>query len=55
MNKRKCVMSQIENKEKFSKCSQLCKPHESNKVIWNIKKNIHNPELIKNLKLNQKN
>ena len=54
MNKRKCVMSQIENKEKFSKCSQLCKPHESNKVIWNIKKNIHNPELIKNLKVKSK-
>ena len=38
MNKRSCVMKQIEDKEKFSMCSQLCKPHESNKIIWEIKK-----------------
>jgi hypothetical protein len=50
MNKRRCVMDQIENKEKFSMCSQLCKPHESNKVLWNIKKNLHRPELIASLK-----
>ena len=31
-------MKQIEDKEKFSMCSQLCKPHES-KIIWEIKKN----------------
>ena len=50
MNKRKCVMNQIENKEKFSMCSQLCKPHESNKIIWKIKENLHKPDLVKNLK-----
>lgn len=54
MSKRKCVMSQIENTEKFSKCSQLCKPHESNKVLWNIKKNLHKPELINDLKIKSK-
>lgn len=54
MSKRKCVMDQIENKEKFSMCSQLCKPHESNKVFWNIKQNIHNPELIASLKKRSK-
>ena len=54
MNKRKCVMNQIENKEKFSMCSQLCKPHESNKVIWNIKKNLNQSGLIDKLKLKSK-
>ncbi len=50
MKKRSCVMKQIENKEKFAMCSQLCKPHESNKIIWNIKQNLHKPDLINNLK-----
>ena len=50
MNKRSCVMKQIEDKEKFSMCSQLCKPHESNKIIWEIKKNLHRSDIIKNLK-----
>ena len=54
MNKRKCVMNQIENKEKFSMCSQLCKPHESNKVIWNIKKNFNQRGLLDKLKLKSK-
>ena len=31
-------------------CSQLCKPHESNKALWKIKQNIHRPEIIKTLK-----
>ena len=50
MKKRSCVMKLIENKEKFAMCSQLCKPHESNKIIWNIKQNMHRPDLINNLK-----
>ena len=54
MTTRKCVMSQIENKEKFSMCSQLCKPHESNKVIWNIKENLHKNGLINKLQLKSK-
>jgi len=46
---RKCVMDKINYKEKFSKCSQLCKPHESNKVLWSIKKNIDNKQYIHDL------
>ena len=33
---RKKVMHQIDNVECFSNCTQLCKPHESNKAVWNI-------------------
>ena len=29
-------MHQIEGVEKFSNCTKLCKPHESNKAIWEI-------------------
>jgi cyclic pyranopterin phosphate synthase len=54
LKKRKEVMNIIENKEKFSKCSQLCKPHESNKILWNIKRNIHKPGLIEKLKQKSK-
>ena len=52
VTKRKCVMNKIENLEKFSMCSQLCKPHESNKILWQIKNNLDNDdkETISNLK-----
>ena len=52
VKKRKCVMNKIENLEKFSMCSQLCKPHESNKILWQIKNNLDNDdkESISNLK-----
>ena len=29
-------MNQIDNVECFSNCTQLCKPHESNKAVWDI-------------------
>jgi hypothetical protein len=29
-------MNIINKKEKFSKCTHLCKPHESNKILWKI-------------------
>ena len=29
-------MNQIDNVECFSNCTQLCKPHESNKMFWYI-------------------
>ena len=29
-------MHQIEEVECFSNCTKLCKPHESNKAIWEI-------------------
>jgi wyosine [tRNA(Phe)-imidazoG37] synthetase (radical SAM superfamily) len=37
---RRKVMHQIEEVECFSKCTQLCKPHESNKAVWEIWKNM---------------
>ena len=36
MERRAAVMGLIENIECFSNCTKLCKPHESNKAIWNI-------------------
>ncbi len=47
---RNCVMDKINNKEKFSNCSQLCKPHESNKILWSIKENINNKKYIDGLR-----
>ena len=55
VNKRGCVMKQIENKEKFSMCSQLCKPHESNKMLWKIKQNLHNKKIIEDFKSQSEN
>ena len=34
------VMNQIENVECFKNCTKLCKPHESNKAVWDIWKNM---------------
>jgi len=36
---RKRVMNQIENVECFKNCTKLCKPHESNKMMWKLYKN----------------
>ena len=47
-------MGNICHVEKFSKCSQLCKPHESNKMLWNIKKNLKDKNAINNLKKKSK-
>ena len=52
---RKSVMHQIETIEKFSKCSQLCKPHESNKIVWSIKNNLNNQNYINDIKEKSKN
>lgn len=35
------VMHQIESVECFSNCTKLCKPHESNKAVWNIYESYH--------------
>ena len=40
VTKRKKVMHQIEEVECFSNCTKLCKPHESNKAVWEIWKNM---------------
>jgi cyclic pyranopterin phosphate synthase len=36
ISKKQEVMDLIEKKECFSNCTQLCKPHESNKIMWQI-------------------
>jgi cyclic pyranopterin phosphate synthase len=36
MQARQEVMSLIEEKECFSNCTKLCKPHESNKMMWSL-------------------
>lgn len=50
IDKRKKIMDRINKEEKFSKCTHLCKPHESNKMLWNIKENLTNKNYIQNLK-----
>ena len=40
IEKRKEVMKQIEDVENFSNCTKLCKPHESNKAVWEIWQNM---------------
>jgi len=47
---RSCVMNKINNEEKFKNCSQLCKPHESNKILWTIKNNHKNKEFSDEMK-----
>ena len=39
INERKSKMHQIENVDCFSNCTQLCKPHLSNKKIWDMYNN----------------
>lgn len=43
------IMNNINNKEKFKNCSQLCKPHESNKILWSIKNNLKNKKFMNDL------
>ena len=40
ISKKQEVMHQIEDKECFANCTKLCKPHESNKAVWEIWKNM---------------
>ena len=42
-------MHLIEEKECFSNCTQLCKPHESNKAVWEIYNNMGNEEYLAEL------
>ena len=49
VEKKKEVMDIINNKEKFSKCTHLCKPHESNKILWKIKENFENADYVKKI------
>jgi GTP 3',8-cyclase len=52
---RKKMMDKICSIQKFSKCTNLCKPHESNKILWEIKKNINKKDYISEIKKNSKN
>ena len=51
---RSCVMNKINHKEKFKNCSQLCKPHESNKILWAIKENQNDKKFDEEMKLKSK-
>ena len=56
---RQRVMYQIEEKECFSNCTKLCKPHESNKMMWYIHETYNDldsngKELFKNKLLEMK-
>ena len=48
--KRKQIMNKINLEEKFSKCTHLCKPHESNKILWSIKNNMNQQDYFKELR-----
>ena len=54
LDKREKIMNKINKVEKFCNCSQLCKPHESNKILWSIKNNLKNKEFINDLKTKSK-
>ena len=41
-------MNQIENVECFKNCTKLCKPHESNKAMWEIAQKIKQDKSQKN-------
>jgi radical SAM protein with 4Fe4S-binding SPASM domain len=45
--KRKEVMNLIENVECFKNCTKLCKPHESNKAMWDIKQKLDDKVITK--------
>ena len=48
VQERKRIMNQIDNVECFKNCTQLCKPHESNKAVWDIYQ-AYNEEQDKNV------
>jgi cyclic pyranopterin phosphate synthase len=54
MEKRSCIMNKINNTEKFKNCSQLCKPHESNKILWTMKENQNDEAFNNEMKLKSK-
>jgi cyclic pyranopterin phosphate synthase len=50
ISKRQEIMHKIEKVECFKNCTKLCKPHESNKALWAIKKKLNDKsreELLK--------
>jgi GTP 3',8-cyclase len=49
IKKKQEVMHQIDDVECFSNCTQLCKPHESNKAVWEIYNNMDNEQYLNEL------
>ena len=54
LQKRKEVMSLIEDVECFENCTKLCKPHESNKAMWDIQQGLENNTMTKETLLKEK-
>ena len=50
INKKSEVMNIINYEEKFSKCTDLCKPHESNKLLWKLKKDFETDNNLNEIK-----
>ena len=48
---REAVMHKINDIEKFCNCTQLCKPHESNKVMWELYESLEDLNVEELLKL----
>ena len=46
-------MNQIENKECFKNCTKLCKPHESNKAMWDIYEKLKHNKMDKKALLDE--
>lgn len=54
LQNRSKIMNKINYEQKFSRCSHLCKPHESNKILWEIKQNLDNKNFKENLESKSK-
>jgi len=51
---RENIMNTINNVECFKNCTKLCKPHESNKMMWYLHENINNIKEEELLSLGEK-
>ena len=51
---RESIMNTINNVECFKNCTKLCKPHESNKMMWYLHENINNIKEEELLSLGEK-
>ncbi len=50
IKKKNTLMYKINYEQKFSKCTELCKPHESNKILWKLKKEFNISKNLKDVK-----
>jgi len=51
IKQKKIIMDKINYEEKFSNCTHLCKPHESNKLLYQIKQDSKDVSYINKLKV----